>query len=121
MRRTYQVFGWSLVLLGSLHMVTTFRAFDALTGAAVWFFGAGIAMSLVGALNLLNSIYGHAARGLRLTAIATNVATIAYASLAGVASHASPVELVVILGLIASTTLLSLLRITAGRPPAESG
>ena len=120
MRRVYQGFGWGLVLLGALHMLTTFRAFDALTSAAVWFFGAGIAMSLVGALNLLNATYGHAARGLRFTAIVTNLAMIIYASLAGLASRASLVELVVIVGLVASTTALSLLLATAGAPPGGS-
>jgi len=111
------VFSSGLVLLGSLHMVTTFRAFDAMTSSAVWFFGAGIAMVLTGALNLLNATYGHAARGLRLTAIATNLALIIYASLAGVASRASPVEFVVIVGLVAGTAGLSLARGAAGMPP----
>ncbi|MBI4503043.1 MAG: hypothetical protein HY700_18035 [Gemmatimonadetes bacterium] len=101
-------------------MITTFRAFHDLTSAAVWFFGAGIAMSLVGALNLLNGMYGHAARGVRLTAIVTNLATVVYASLAGLASRASVAELVVIVGLVASTTALSLLRATAGTPPGGS-
>jgi hypothetical protein len=119
-RRAYQAFGWSLVLLGGLHMITTFRAFDGLTSAAVWFFGAGIAMSLVGALNLLNATYGHAARGLRLTAIVTNLVTVAYAGLAGLATRASVAELVVIVGLVASTTAFSLLRATAGAPPRGS-
>lgn len=117
MRRAYQAFGWGIVMLGSLHMITTFRVFDALTSAAVWFFGAGIAMALAGALNLLNAAYGHAARGLRLTAIVTNLALVIYASLAGVAGRASPAEFVVIVGLVAGTAALSLRPGAAPLPP----
>jgi len=117
MRRAYRAFGWGLVLLGALHMVTTFRAFDAMTSSAVWFFGAGIAMALTGALNLLNAMYGHAARGLRRTTIASNLALVVYASLAGVASRASAAEFVIIVGLVAGTAVLSLQRRAAGMPP----
>jgi hypothetical protein len=95
-------------------MVTTFRAFDAMTSSAVWFFGAGIAMALSGALNLLNATYGHAARALRRTTIASNLALVVYAGLAGVASRASPAEFVVVVGLVAGTALLSLQQRAAG-------
>jgi hypothetical protein len=117
MRRAYQAFGWGLVLLGALHMVTTFRVFDAMTGSAVWFFGAGIAMALTGTLNLLNAIYGHAAHGLRRTTIASNLVLVVYASLAGVASRAPPAEFMIIVGLVAGTAVLSLRRRAAGMPP----
>jgi hypothetical protein len=98
-------------------MLTTFSAFDAVTSSAIWFFGAGIAMALTGALNLLNAAYGRAAHGLRRTAIATNLALIVYASLAGVVSGTSPAEFVVIVGLVVGTAALSLKRGAAGMPP----
>lgn len=88
-RRAYQRSGWGLVLLGTVHMATTFWAFDALSGAAVWFFGSGIAMALTGVLNLLNDTYGGVANGLRWTCIGTNVAMTAFAVVAGVASRAT--------------------------------
>lgn len=97
-------------------MFTTFRAFDGLSSAAAWFFGAGIAMSLTGALNLLNATYGHTARGLRRTAIGVNLAMIVYAGVAGLASQASLLEMLIIVGWVAGTAALSLPTATAGVP-----
>lgn len=99
-----------LVVLGLLHMAATLRAFDTLSGAAVWFFGSGIAMVLTGVFNLLNARYGYAAAGLRWSCIATNVAMSAFAAVAGVATHATVPQFAVILGLVGGATVLSLLR-----------
>lgn len=107
MRRAYRVFGWGLVLLGTVHMLTTFRAFAGLSSSAVWFFGSGIAMCLTGVLNLLNHAYGRAAHGLRRTTVATNAWMTAFAIVAGAATRATIGEFVVILGLIGGATLLS--------------
>jgi len=116
MRRLYQVLGWGLVLLGAAHMATTFRAFEALSSAAVWFFGAGIAMALTGALNLLNRAYGQQAPGLHWTCVATNGAMTVFGLLAGIATHASVRQLIVVLGLLFGATLLSASRRALGHP-----
>jgi len=109
MSRFYQVLGSGIVLLGVVHMATTFQAFDTLSGAAVWFFGAGIAMVLTGALNVLNAAYGQRAPGMRWTCRITNVVMTGFAVVAAVATRATVGEFLVIVGLVASATLLSLL------------
>lgn len=101
-------------------MATTFRAFAALSAAAVWFFGSGIAMSLTGVLNLMNARYGNVAPGLRWSCIATNVAMCAFASIAGFATLATLGQLGIILGLVVGATILSLLPSRA-EPPKLSG
>lgn len=98
------------MVLGLVHMATTFRAFDAISGAAVWFFGSGIAMVLAGVFNLLNVRYGYAAAGIRWSCITTNVAMSAFAAVAGVATHATMLQFAIILGLTGGATVLSLLR-----------
>ena len=99
MIRAYLVFGWGLMLLGAAHMATTFRAFETLSSGAVWFFGAGIAITLTGALNLLNRAYGKQAPGLHWTCVATNGVMTAFGLLAGVATHAGVREFIVVVGL----------------------
>ena len=79
----YSVLGWGIVALGVVHMMSTFRLFGSLTGAAIWFFTGGIAMVLTGALNLLNRSYGAAAPGLRWFCVATNVTMTALAFVSG--------------------------------------
>ena len=108
MSRLYQMLGSGLVLLGAVHMATTFRAFHMLSGAAVWFFGAGIAMALTGALNLLNAAYGQQAPGVRWTCRATNVAMTVFGVLAGVTTRATVGHFVIVLGLAGGATVLSL-------------
>ncbi len=109
LKRAYQGLGWGLVVLGLLHMATTFRAFDALSGAALWFFGSGIAMSLTGVFNLLNVRYGHVAAGLRWSCIGTNISMTVFAAVAGVATQATAFQFAVILSFFGGATLLSLL------------
>jgi hypothetical protein len=120
LRRAYQLFGLGLLLLGAVHMATTFRAFDVLSGAAVWFFGSGIAMTLAGALNSLNAQYGHAAAGLRWTCVATNVAMTGFAVAAGLATRAAAGEFVLILTLVGGAAVLSLLPGALAHPDPES-
>jgi hypothetical protein len=40
----YSVLGWGTVALGVVHMMSRFRLFGSLTGAAIWFFTGGTAM-----------------------------------------------------------------------------
>lgn len=119
-RRAYQLSGWGLVLLGTVHMATTFWAFDALSGAAVWFFGSGIAMALTGVLNLLNDTYGGVANGLRWTCIGTNVAMTAFAVVAGVASRATVGQVVIVFGLVAGAAVLSAMRRPMAAPASRT-
>ncbi len=101
--------GWGVVLLGVVHMVATVQYVQQAPRGAVWFFGAGIAMVLTGALNLFSRAYGRAARGLRIFNMANNAAMTAFAIWAGISTGASTVELTVVVGLVASVTLLSFL------------
>ena len=110
MSRLYAAVGWGIVALGGLHMFTTFRLATSTPVGRVWFFGSGIAMSLVGALNLLNRNYGASARGLRIVCRIANLALLAFAAVAGWITHASLMEYVVIVGLLGGALILSLMR-----------
>jgi len=105
------------VTLGLLHMATTF-SLSSTPGAKVWFFGAGMAMALGGVLNLLNRRYGQAAFGLRAACIATNVAMVCFAAVAGRVTGASAVEQVVMLTLLVSAVVLSAMRSASVSPQA---
>jgi hypothetical protein len=108
MRRLYLVLACLILLLGLVHVSATFALFDALTSRAVWFAGGGMAIIFTGVLNLLNRAYGAAAPGVRWAAIGGNAAMTVFAALAGVAGAASGAELIVIVGLMAAATLVSL-------------
>ena len=82
-------------------------------------FGSGIALVLTGVFNLLNVRYAQTAAGLRWCCIVTNVAMSVFATIAGVVTHASMPEFIVILGLIGGATVLSVLRGAVAIP--ESG
>lgn len=111
MRRVYGVLGWGIVALGVLHMASTPRA---LTLSAVWFFSGGIAWVLTGALNLLNRSYGGGAPGLRWFCVGTTAAMTAFTFVGGWVSRASVAGLVIIVGWMAATTVLSLMRSAVG-------
>ncbi len=109
MRTLYLVLAALMILLGLVHLSATFALFDALTGRAVWFASGGVAIVLTGVLNLLNRAYGTTARGVRWSAIGANAVMTVFAALAGLAGAASDAQLVAIVGLMAATTLVSLL------------
>ena len=109
-RKTYLVLALGIVALGVVHMLTTFLAFDELNSSALWFFSGGIAMVLTGALNVLNRSYGRVAPGLRLVCIGANVVLLSFAAIAGVVGRSGVTAYVIILGLVGSTTLLSIIR-----------
>ena len=115
MRYLYSVLGWGIVALGAVHMSATFRIFGSLTGAAIWFFTAGIAMVLTGALNLLNRAYGATAPGLRWCCIATNVGMTVLALVSGRVGRVSRGELLFVVGWFAATAAASVLRTRAVR------
>jgi hypothetical protein len=105
----YAVIAWGVVLLGVVHAMTTVSYAQQAPQGAVWFLGSGIAIVLTGVLNLLNRTYGRAARGLRIVSITNNLAMTGFATWAGFVTGASGGELLVVVGLVASATVLSFL------------
>lgn len=110
LNRVYAVLGWAIVALGGLHMLSTFRLSASSPASRVWFFGSGIAMALVGALNLLHRSYGQLAPGLRVVCRSANVALTLFALVAGQITHSTIAEYILILGLLGGALLLSCLR-----------
>lgn len=115
--RLYAFVGWALVALGGLHMLTTMRLSASTPAFRVWFFGAGIAMALAGALNLLHRAYGNFAAGLRFVCRAANVLLTLFAVVAGAVTGASTAAFIVIVGLTGGALILSFIR-SALRPSA---
>ena len=118
MRMVYMIVAFLIILLGLVHVAAAFAIFQELSGRAVWFASGGLAVVLTGLINLLNRAYGAAARGVRWTAFGANAVMTVFAALAGLAGAASNVQLVVIVGLMAAATLLSLRPVPA---PMQSG
>lgn len=109
MRRLYLVLALLIALLGLVHTAMTARLFDELNNRAIWFASAALLLILVGALNLLNRDYGARAPGLRWTTVGTNIVMAVLAVLGGIAGSASGAQLAFIIGLMAATTLVSLI------------
>lgn len=107
MRRMYLLFGSGLVILALVHMFATTQLYSSLTGRALWFFSGGIAMALTGALNLLNVSYGATAPGLRRVCIAANLVMTLFGIVAGIVTGASVPEFIIVVGLTAGATALS--------------
>jgi hypothetical protein len=116
--RLYAFVGWALVALGGLHMLTTIRLSASSPPFRVWFFGAGIAMALTGALNLLHRSYGSSAAGVRMVCRAANVFLTLFAVAAGAVTRASPAAFIVIVSLTGGALILSFVR-SAVNPPHE--
>ena len=114
MRTLYLILAVLIILLGLVHIAATFLLFDALNSRAIWFASGGVAVVLTGLLNLLNRAYGAAARGVRWVTVGANAVMTLLAALAGLAGAASGAQLVVIVGMMAAATLLSV-RPSAGR------
>ena len=105
--RLYALFGWGIVALGGLHILSTLRLSASTPAFRLWFFGSGMAMALVGALNLLHRIYGHSAAGLRIVCWAANILLTLFAIVAGALTRASTAESVVVFGLLGGALILS--------------
>jgi len=102
-----------------LHMATTFRL-SSTAVFKVWFFGAGMAIALTGALNLLNRRYGLSAFGLRVVCIGTNVLMVGLSGVAGRVTGASAAEQVVMLTVLISALILSALRSASISPQSPA-
>jgi hypothetical protein len=119
--RLYAFFGWAIVVLGGLHMLTTIRLSASTPAFRVWFFGSGLAMAFGGALNLLNRAYGRSAPGLRVVCWIANLLLALLGAVAGAVTGASVAEYVVIMGLLAGAFILSLTRSSLNGPPHFGG
>jgi hypothetical protein len=108
MRFLYSFVSWGIVALGAVHMLATLHIFKTLTSAALWFFSGGIAMALIGAINLLHRAYGRNAPGLRAVCVGTNLVMLAFGIVSGAVSHANIAQLTLVLGLVGGATVLSL-------------
>ncbi len=113
MRRIYPAIGWAIILFGLFHSLAATKIFSELSERALWFVSGGLAMMLVGGLNLLNHRYGAAAPGVQRVCVVANVVMTIFAITAGIVSRASVAQLVVVGALFVAATLLSLLRRTA--------
>jgi hypothetical protein len=79
----YAAFAWVIVAIGTLHMFTTSRLPVGNAIGKIWFFGSGLAIALVGALNLLHRSYGVACFGVRFVCRIANVLLLLLVSLRG--------------------------------------
>ena len=111
----YAFIGWAIVALGGLHMVATLQLSSSTPAFRVWFFGSGLAMALVGALNLLHRAYGQSAAGLRMVCWAANILITSFALAAGAFTGASVVAYILIVSLVGGALILSFVRFV--RPP----
>jgi hypothetical protein len=112
MRTLYAILAALILLLGLVHLCATFLLFDGLSSRAIWFASGGLALILTGLLNLLNRSYGATAPGLRWVTVGADAAMTVFAVLAGAAGAAPTAQIIVIAGVIAAATGLSV------RPPA---
>jgi hypothetical protein len=108
--RLYAFVSWAIIVLGSVHMLFTLRLSSSTPAFRVWFFGSGLAMALVGALNLLHRTYGHSAAGLRRVCWAANIFLTLFAVAAGAFTGASAAEIIVVVGLAGGALILSFVR-----------
>jgi hypothetical protein len=106
----YAFIGWAIVALGTLHMLVTLRLAASTPAFRVWFFGSGMAMALVGALNLLHRAYGRSAVGLRVVCWAANIFITLFALVAGALTGASIAEYILVVGLTCGALVLSFVR-----------
>jgi hypothetical protein len=107
LNRVYATLVWLLVALATLHMATTFRLVSVSTSTKVWFFSAGLAMAQTAAFNLLHRKYGRSVPALGWVTRGSNALLLALSVVGGLATGASVVQLVVVLGVVAAILTLS--------------
>jgi hypothetical protein len=109
--RLYLVLTLALLTLGGIHTLVALQRLWPLSAYGVWFLSGGVAMLLTAALNFLNRAYGRAAApGIRPTTVGANLLMFSSAILGGLATHASPLQLVFVLTLTGGLTVLSFSR-----------
>jgi len=105
--RAYAVLACLLAALAVLHMATTFRLTAAGPAAKVWFFSAGLAMAQTAAFNLLHRQYGRSVPALGWVTRGSNALLLAISVAGGLATGASLVELIAVLGALAAILVFS--------------
>jgi hypothetical protein len=110
MKRAYGLLPWGIIVLGVLHMAATWRFYDHLTPAALWFFNGGIVLIFTGALNLINRRHSAEVPALRWFCRGVNVVTMCFATISGLVGGASVIELIVVIGMMGTVTVLSFMR-----------
>jgi glucose uptake protein GlcU len=109
--RLYLILTLGLLTLGAVHTLVALQRLWPLSAYGVWFLSGGITMLLTAALNFLNRAYGRtAAPGIRPTAVGANLLMFSSSILGGLATHATRLQLVVVLALTGGLTLLSFSR-----------
>jgi hypothetical protein len=116
LRCIYAFLAWLIVALGILHMLATFRLASGNSLGKVWFFGSGLAIALVGALNLLHRAYGRSALGIRVVCRAGNILLTGLAIVAGTITGASLGQQIIIWLVLAGALLLSCFPGAINRP-----
>jgi hypothetical protein len=102
----YAFFAWLILAIGTLHMLAAFRLSGPAIGR-VWFFGSGLAIALVGSLNLLHRAYGRSCLGIRVVCRTGNVLLTLLAVVAGIVTGTSLIQRVVIWSLLGGALLFS--------------
>jgi hypothetical protein len=110
MRRTYGFLSCAVIAFGVLHMAATWRRFDHLNSSALWFFSGGLPPVLIGGINLVHRAYGAIAPGLRWFCRGSNVALVAFSIAGGLVTHATAVQLAIVIGLMIAVTTFSWMR-----------
>jgi len=105
--RIYAVFAWLIVAIGTLHMIATFCLSAGTSLGKVWFFGSGLAIALVGALNLLHRAYGASCLDIRIVCRTGNILLTPIAIVAGIKSGASLLQRVITWSLFGGVLILS--------------
>lgn len=116
--RLYAFIGWAIVALGGLHMLATVRLSSSSPAFRVWFFGSGMAMALVGALNLLYRVHGRSAAGLSFVCRLANLFLTLFAIAAGAFTGASVAEYILIVSVTGGALILSF--VPSAQSPARS-
>jgi hypothetical protein len=118
--RVHLAIGWTLAVLGLVHIAATPFFHKALTWPALWFLTGGVAMSLSGALNVLQRLYGPLAPGLVGVSISANLVMTAVAVAfvwLGRARLMQRPQFLLLLTLVLAGTVLSMI---TGSPTLQS-
>ena len=109
--RTHLAIGWAIIVLGLVHIGATWLLYTELSNRALWFASGGIAMSVGGAINVLQRLYAASAPAVSPACLLANVALTLLASmfvvLAGARVARDP-QFLLLLGLLLASTWLSL-------------
>lgn len=108
MRSLHLIVGLLLVGIGMLHMGATFGYYREFSAGALWFFGAGLLLALIGALNLFCRRHMVALPALRTFTFGCNVLMTVYTFCSGLATKASVPQMVVLVGATALATALTI-------------